>query len=105
MPGSELSRSGLVPGWMQQVKAEQLPEVYQEIVGVIGLEPTLKLAQVFSGNSVYFPKLDRALIELRNRLIRSEFDVANTRQLARRWGLSSRHVRHILRPVRHAGLN
>ncbi|MCB2225718.1 MAG: hypothetical protein KQH53_03490 [Desulfarculaceae bacterium] len=93
------TRQGLVPGWMRQVEAEQLPEVYQEIVGVIGLEPTLQLAQVFAGNSVYFPKLDRALIELRNRMIRAEFDGANTRALARRWGLSSRHVRHILRPA------
>jgi Mor family transcriptional regulator len=86
---------------MQQVRPEQLPEVYQEIVGVIGLEPTLHLAQVFAGNSVYFPKLDRALLQLRNRIIRAEFDGSNTRQLARRWGLSSRHVRHIVRPPRH----
>jgi Mor family transcriptional regulator len=105
MPESRFSRQGLVPGWMQQVEPQQLPEVYQEIVGVIGLEPTLQLAQVFAGNSVYFPKLDRALITLRNRLIRSEFDGANTRALARRWGLSSRHVRHILRPERHGAVN
>jgi len=105
MGQSHFSRQGLVPGWMRQVEPGQLPEVYQEIVGVIGLEPTLQLAQVFSGNSVYFPKLDRALIELRNRLIRSEFDGANTRALARRWGLSSRHVRHILRPMRREEVN
>ena len=98
MTQNHFSRQGLVPGWMHQVQPEQLPEVYQEIVGVIGLEPTLQLAQVFSGNSVYFPKLDRSLIALRNRMIRAEFDGANTRQLARRWGLSARHVRHILRP-------
>ena len=89
---------GLVPGWMKRVRAEQLPEVYQEIAGVIGLEPTLQLAQVFSGNSVYFPKLERSLLELRNQLIRDQFDGANTRQLARRWGLSTRHLRYILNP-------
>jgi len=105
MKQSQFTRQGLVPGWMRQVEPKQLPEVYQEIVGVIGLEPTLQLAQVFSGNSVYFPKLDRALVELRNRLIRAEFDGNNTRSLARRWGLSSRHVRHILRPVRREEVN
>ncbi len=105
MKQSQFTRQGLVPGWMRQVEPDQLPEVYQEIVGVIGLEPTLQLAQVFSGNSVYFPKLDRALIDLRNRLIRSEFDGGNTRSLARRWGLSSRHVRHILRPMRREEVN
>ncbi|MBU1275215.1 MAG: hypothetical protein KJ720_07540 [Proteobacteria bacterium] len=91
---------GLVPGWMSRVRPEQLPEVYQEIAGIIGLEPTLHLAQVFSGNSVYFPKLERSLLDLRNQLIRDEFDGANTRQLARRWSLSTRHLRHILHPGR-----
>lgn len=97
---SMLRGPGLVPGWMSRVRPEQLPEVYQEIAGVIGLEPTLHLAQVFSGNSVYFPKLERSLLDLRNQLIRDEFDGANTRQLARRWGLSTRHLRHILHPGR-----
>lgn len=88
------------PNWLKEVNSGDLPEVYQEMVSVIGLKPTMALAQVFSGNSVYFPKLDRSLLMVRNRMIRKEFNGANTRSLARRWGLSARHVRHIVNPSR-----
>lgn len=90
----------LVPTWMKQVNARDLPEVYQEMAGIIGLEPTMQLAQVFSGNSVYFPKLERSLLSVRNQVIRQEFNGGNVRSLARRWGLSARHVRHIVSPTR-----
>ncbi len=88
----------LTPNWLKEVKSGDLPEVYQEMVSVVGLEPTMALARVFSGNSVYFPKLDRCLLRVRNQMIRQEFNGANTRSLARRWGLSARHVRHIVNP-------
>lgn len=90
----------LVPRWMSKVESDDLPDVYQEIAAVIGLEPTMQLAQIFAGNSVYFPKLERSLLTVRNQIIRGEFNGANVRELARRWGLSSRHVRHIVNPPR-----
>lgn len=92
------AQRNLVPRWMRDVTEEQLPEVYQEMAAVIGVEPTMQLAQVFSGNSVYFPKLDRSLLCLRNQAIRRDFNGANIKELARRWGLSARHVRHIVNP-------
>jgi|Deesub1362A_J573_1020465.scaffolds.fasta_scaffold33490_1 Mor family transcriptional regulator len=88
----------MIPAWLRQVRAEDLPEVYQEMAAVVGVEATLRLAQVYAGTSVYFPKLERALLGIRNRVIRREFDGANIRELARRWGLSARHVRHIVNP-------
>lgn len=94
------SNMNLVPRWMRDVSQEQLPEVYQEMAAIIGVEPTMQLAQVFSGNSVYFPKLDRSLLTLRNQAIRRDFNGANIKELARRWGLSARHVRHIVNPPR-----
>lgn len=87
-----------LPSWMKNVSAQELPEVYQEMAEVIGVEPTIHLASIFAGSSVYFPKLERALIGQRNRAIRSEFDGANIRELSRRWGLSARHVRQIVNP-------
>ena len=86
--------------WLKEVNSGDLPEVYQEMVSVIGLKPTMALAQLFSGNSIYFPKLDRSLLMVRNQMIRKEFNGANTRALAHRWGLSARHVRHIVNPSR-----
>lgn len=87
-----------IPNWMKKVKPQDLPEVYQEMAELIGVESTVNLAQIYAGTSVYFPKLERALLTLRNQAICREFDGANIRQLARRWGLSARHVRHIVNP-------
>lgn len=87
-----------LPQWMKKVNSQDLPEVYQEMAEVIGVDATVHLARVYAGTSVYFPKLDRALLNLRNRVIRKEFDGANIKSLARRWGLSARHVRYIVNP-------
>jgi hypothetical protein len=87
-----------LPEWMKQVGPQDLPEVYQEMAEVIGVEATVLLARLFAGTSVYFPKLDRALLSLRNRAICREFNGDNIKLLARRWGLSARHLRHIVNP-------
>ena len=87
-----------LPEWMNQVGPQDLPEVYQEMAEVIGVEATVHLARIYAGTSVYFPKLERALLTLRNRAICREFNGANVKLLARRWGLSARHVRHIVNP-------
>lgn len=97
------SQHNLTPGWIKEVKPEQLPEVYQEMAEVIGVDQTIALARVFSGSSVYFPKLDRSLLAQRNAAIRCEFNGANIKQLARKWSLSARHVRHIVNPPRPRG--
>ena len=85
-----------LPQWMKQIGPQDLPEVYQEMADVIGVEATVDLARIYAGTSVYFPKLERSLTALRNRLILREYDGSNIKDLARRWGLSSRHVRHIV---------
>lgn len=98
---STLERThNLIPGWLKQVQPDDLPEVYQEMAQVIGVEATVHLAQTFAGTSVYFPKLERALLSLRNQVIRREFDGANIKALSRRWNLSARHLRHIVNPPR-----
>ncbi|MFH1057814.1 MAG: Mor transcription activator family protein [Pseudomonadota bacterium] len=100
MQATQLTAQRLTPGWLRQLKPEDLPEVYQEMASLIGVEATVNLAQTFAGTSVYFPKLERALISLRNAAIQREFDGANIKALSRRWNLSSRHVRHIVNPPR-----
>ncbi len=91
---------GFIPHWAKDVRERDLPGVYREMAEVIGVEATVKLAGVYAGNCIYFPKLERALLSVRNQAIRHEFDGANIRALARRWGLSARHVRHIVNPSR-----
>ncbi|MFH1035269.1 MAG: Mor transcription activator family protein [Pseudomonadota bacterium] len=100
MPQPPEAMPNLMPGWLKQVDPDDLPEVYQEMAEVIGVQATVQLAQTFAGSSVYFPKLERALLSLRNQVIRREFDGANIKQLSRRWNLSARHLRHIVNPPR-----
>ncbi len=89
-----------LPEWLKKVTPQDLPEVYQEMADLIGVEATVHLASIFAGTSVYFPKLERALLGMRNQAIQREFDGANIKKLARRWGLSARHVRCIVNPPR-----
>lgn len=100
MEKTQLRPQEMVPGWLNEIQTETLPEVYQEMAGVIGVQSTVYLAQVYAGTSVYFPKLERALIAVRNQVIRREFDGANLKALARRWNLSVRHLRAIVNPPR-----
>jgi Mor family transcriptional regulator len=100
MEKSPIKPNEMVPSWMNQLQSEALPEVYQEMADIIGVEKTVYLAQVYAGTSVYFPKLERALLTMRNQVIQREFDGANLRALARRWNLSVRHLRHIVNPPR-----
>ena len=86
--------------WRREVRAADLPDIYQEVAAVIGVEATLKLAETFGGASPYFPVLGCALRDIRNRAIRREFTGANHKELARRWGLSVRHLRQIVNPSR-----
>ena len=76
---------------------EGLPEIYRELVAVVGLEGSLRLARYLGGTHQYFPKFERIQLAGRNRAIRAEFDGRNQRELARKFGLSTRQVREILR--------
>lgn len=85
-----------MPHWVRHFQTEDLPRIYQEIADLIGVEATIKLAWTFAGTSIYFPKLERALVDMRNQVIAREYNGANLQVLSRRWGLSARHVRHII---------
>ena len=74
-----------------------LPEIYRELVDVVGLEAALRLARYLGGTQQYFPRYDRIELAERNRCIRAEFDGRNQRDLARRYRLTTRQIREVLR--------
>lgn len=80
-----------------EISAESLPEGYQALAEVIGLENALRAAQCLGGLVYYFPKLDRVLIEKRDALIKKEFNGNNYKELARKYSLSERQIREIVR--------
>lgn len=56
----------------------------------------LKIIDTAGGEFLYFPKRSTLERDLRRQAILREFDGTNLRQLARKYGLSERHVRSIL---------
>lgn len=83
--------------WMDELPLEKFPEPYQTIAREIGIPGAVKLAKRFAGTGMYFPKLDDALIELRNRKIKVEFTGANHKALARKYDLTERWIYEILK--------
>lgn len=96
MEASREQPHSTLPFWLEDIRPEHLPEVYRDMASVIGMRQTFELAEAFAGSSVYFPRLEHALRDARNNLIRREYTGANIKSLARRWRLSVRHLRAIL---------
>ena len=80
----------------EEVPVVMLPEIYQDIAHMLGLEAALALGREFGGMSLYLPKIETALRGWRNQNIQSEFTGANIQQLARKHHLTSVRVRQIL---------
>ena len=75
-----------------------MPEPYQAIARELGVESAVRLGLMFQGSSVYFPLLDGLTRTHRDQRMRDEAaQGASPRELARRWQLSERHVRCIIR--------
>jgi len=79
-----------------EISAECLPESYQTLAEIIGVENTLKLARLLGGLVYYYPKLDTLLQKKRDDLIRREFNGTNHKELAIKYGLTERWIREIV---------
>lgn len=82
--------------WVREIDPELLPEPYKKLASLIGLDNALKLAREFQGTCVYFAKLDNVLRLIRDKQIRHDFNGANHKQLARKYGLTETWIRQIL---------
>ena len=76
--------------------SKQVPEDLYWLYELVGLERFLKIIDTAGGEFLYFPKRATLERDLRRQAILGEFDGTNLRQLARKYGLSERHVRSIL---------
>lgn len=90
----------VIADWIKDISEEQLPEPYKSIAREIGLEGTLRLANLYQGTGFYLPKLDTLLAEIRNKRIREEFNGGNHRELARKYELTERWIYEIIGQTR-----
>lgn len=87
----------LVRGWggRRLTVPASMPETHP-IALTIGLGPAERLAQWYGGSVLELPVERNALLDMRNARIRQEIEAGEaTRAVARRYGLTARHVRHI----------
>lgn len=82
-----------------EIKLDDLPEPYDAIACEIGVENTLKIAKLFSGEQVYFPTYDAVERPIRNRKIKAEFNGYNFKYLAHKYEITERTVRDIVSDI------
>ena len=84
--------------WRNEVTQEMLPLAHRKLADVIGVEATIRLCEMFGGESLYIPMADTVYAAVRRKWIQKEFDLgADTKNLARKYELSKREVQRIVR--------
>lgn len=82
--------------WLKLLNIEHLPEHYQDVAEVIGLENTIKLAEKLHGAPIYFKNPEKLFLPVKVRYIRENFNGCNHRRLALATGLTERYVYQVL---------
>ena len=88
--------------YLEHLRIEDLPEHYQEVIGLIGLEATLKLAETYPGVPLYFAQVRILLLPAKKAYIRANFTGANHRRLALDTGLRLAAIYEILAEKKEA---
>jgi len=78
------------------VQIDDLEGDLRDIADTIGMNNTVKLMELFGGCAVYIPMIDRVQKKSRDRMIRSEFNGSNYRDLADKYNLSVVWIRKIV---------
>ena len=76
---------------------EQVPEDIRWLCELVGMERFLQIIDNYGGEFLYFPKRETLEKPLRRAAILRDFDGSNLLQLARKYGITERRIRAILR--------
>lgn len=86
--------------WLDEIKIEELPEKYQEMACIIGIENTIRLAEHFGKEGFYFTGIEKVIVKKKEDFIIKNFNGINHRELAKATGYSERWVYEILKSGR-----
>ena len=81
---------------INMITMELLDEHDREIVDIVGLDAFRRLVSTFGGSNIYIKKAETFLLPFRDELIRKEYNGRNSRELSQKFGISQRHVSHIV---------
>lgn len=82
---------------LPEVRLEDLSEGNRQIVEIIGLKNFIELSKFAKGERLYLPKPETIVIEARNRKIKEGFNGRNYLELAGKYNLTTRQIRHIIK--------
>lgn len=95
-PGAGVSgKEAPVGKWTDSLTIEMLPEQYQPLAEILGVQPLLKLAEQYGGASLYIPKVEALVKALRDKRIQKEYNGYNAKELAQKYELSVNWVLNI----------
>lgn len=83
--------------WMKDLTTEDFPEQYHEIIDLIGMENTVKLALLFKSQAFYFGHIKVMIEKKKKEYVRKKFNGSNHKELARATDYSERWVYEILK--------
>lgn len=91
--------------WIARILPEltlaDLPESYQEVARIVGIDGAVRLSDHLGGLNYYFPQAEKMLRAKRNALIRAEFNGINYKELAQKYRLSEIQIREITAKPKH----
>lgn len=85
---------------LEFVVETDIPESYQPVVSLIGMENFLKLCRYAMGDELYFPMQESVLRNTRKHLITQEYTGDNVIELSRKYNLTQTRVRGIIKGLK-----
>jgi len=79
-----------------EISINKFPADFREVCKAIGLDKAFALAKALGGESIYIPKTESLLRDVKHAAIKQEFDGSNVRELAIKYGYSARWIRSIV---------
>ena len=82
---------------LKELELSDLKGKPREIAEVIGMEAFCKLVIYYGGTDPYIPDMESVLLPVRNKIINRAFNGLNSVELSRKWGLTERYIREIVK--------
>ena len=83
--------------YAKNVLQSDIPETYQPVVELIGIDAFLKLCQYCMGDELYFPMIDTIFRNTRDRMILKEYNGRNIKALAQKYDMTIKQMKNIIK--------
>jgi len=80
-------------------KNRYLGDPYDNIVGLIGVENTIKIMDQFGGSQVSFPMKKNVVMPFMPEIINREFDGYHYAEFAKKYGISTSYIRKVYKKL------